>query len=185
VVTTLQPGLYTMQVSSLNGSSGIALAEIYDTSSDATTLYQRLINISTRGKVTPNAGVLVNGFIVTGNKPKKILIRGVGPTLNSSFGLTEALNNPVLKLYNSGSQVIAQNDNWDNPEQIIPGQHVASTQEVIDAAAQVRAFPLQAGSRDAALVITLAPGNYTAQVSDSDGNTGVALIEIYEIPDTN
>jgi len=71
-VITLQPGAYTMQVSGANGTTGIALAEVYDASVNPQSQYQRLVNISSRGLVSAGAGVLVDGFIVTGNSPKTV-----------------------------------------------------------------------------------------------------------------
>jgi hypothetical protein len=97
-----------------------------------------------------------------------VLIRGVGPALE----VKGVLADPRLQIF-SGPTVIAQNDNWSTPA----STGDATPQEITDAAQTVGAFSLAAGSKDAAVILTLAPGASTAQVS------GVALIEIYESPE--
>jgi len=79
----------------------------------------------------------------------------------------------VLQIFGSGSSLIASNAGWDKNGQ---GPVVTA------AAAATGAFPFPAGSADSALVITLPPGPYTAQVSGANGTTGTALVEVYEIP---
>ncbi len=180
MLVTLPPGAYTMQVRT-SSESGVALAEIYDASANPQGEYQRLINISSRGTVESGDGVLVGGFVVTGNAPKKMLIRGVGPAL-AGFGVTGVLADPRLAIY-SGATVIARNDDWNAPVSVTPNQVTADGAQLAAAASGAGAFALSAGSRDAALIVTLAPGAYTAQVSTAEGGgTGVALVEIYEIP---
>ena len=96
-----------------------------------------------------------------------MLIRGVGPTL-ATFGVAGVLADPQIAVFTSGGVQIASNDNWsDNAN-----------------AAQISAnsgFPLPAGSKDAALLLTLNPGTYTVQVSGVSNATGVALVEVYEV----
>jgi len=170
LVTTLQPGAYTVHVS---GGEGVALAEIYDASENPQAEYQRLIDISTRGEVGTGENVLIGGLVITGNAPKKVLIRGVGPAL-AAQGVAAPLADPVLKVF-KGSEQIATNDNWSAD---------ASAAALITAAETAAgAFHLQAGSKDAALVLTLAPGNYTVHVGGANNTTGVALVEIYEVLD--
>jgi hypothetical protein len=100
---------------------------------------------------------------------KPILIRGVGPGL-AQFGVTGVLNNPILTLYRGPARV-GENDDW--------GGSASLSTAFRDVGAF--AFPL-ATSRDAALLVTLEPGSYTAQVSGTGTTTGVALIEVYEVP---
>ena len=172
LVATLAPGGYTAQIADPSGSgtgTGVALAEIYDASINPNADYQRLVNISSRGKVTPDDGVLIGGFIVTGNSPKTLLIRGIGPAL-TSFGIAGALIDPSLTIYQD-SKVIATNEGW------------ASSAAIAAAAIQTGAFTLPTGSKDAAVLLTLNPGAYTAQIkSAKNASSGVALIEIYEVP---
>jgi sugar lactone lactonase YvrE len=170
LLTTLAPGAYTAQITDPSGTgTGVALAEIYDASINPNADYQRLVNISSRGRVTPDDGVLIGGFIVTGNSPKTLLIRGIGPAL-SGFGIAGTLADPALTIYQDG-KAIATNEGW------------ANRAAIATAAIQTGAFTLPSGSKDAAVVITLNPGAYTAQIkSAKNASSGVALIEIYEVP---
>ncbi|HEY0945730.1 MAG TPA: MBG domain-containing protein, partial [Opitutaceae bacterium] len=164
ILTTLQPGAYTAMVSGADGGSGVSLVEVYDVSGNPA----RLVNLSTRGYVGQGEQVLIAGVIVTGNTPKKLLIRAVGPTLGG-FGVTGGLADPRLRVY-AGPAVIAQNDNWSGNAQVVA------------ATAATGAFALPADSKDAAIVITLAPGAYTVLVDGVNGATGVTLVETYELP---
>jgi hypothetical protein len=169
---TLAPGAYTAHILT-DGAAGVALAEIYDASGNPNSEYQRLINISSRGDVGTGENILIGGFIVTGNAPKKVLVRGIGPGL-TAFGVAGALADPRLRVFN-GAALVAENDNWS----AAPADTTATAQ----AARDTGAFGLTNGSKDAALILTLAPGAYTAQVSGADGTSpGVALIEVYEVP---
>ena len=170
LLATLAPGAYTAQISDPSGTgTGVTLAEIYDASLNPNADYQRLVNISSRGKVTPDDGVLIGGFIVTGNSPKTLLIRGIGPAL-TAFDITGALADPSLTIYQEG-KVISTNEGW------------ANSSAITTATIQTGAFTLPSGSKDAAVLITLNPGAYTAQIkSAKNASSGVALIEIYEVP---
>ena len=178
LLTTLAPGAYTMHVLD-GGETGVALAEIYDASANPTGEFQRLVNISSRGTVEASDGVLIGGFVVTGNSPKRVLVRGVGAAL-AGFGVAGALADPRLAIY-AGTALVAQNDDWSTPTAVV-GQAAATAAELADAARTVGAFAFGAGSRDAAVLVTLAPGAYTAQVGGAAGQTGVALVEVYELP---
>jgi hypothetical protein len=142
---------------------GTVLVEAYDTGTGNT---PRLVNVSARNRVGTGDDILIAGFNIAGTGTKQLLIRAVGPKL-TSFGVTDVLADPKLEVY-SGTTKLSENDTWN--------QMLAPT------FASVSAFALDAGSRDAALLTSLAPGSYTVQVSGSDGGTGEALIEIYEVP---
>jgi subtilisin family serine protease/outer membrane protein assembly factor BamB len=167
IVRAMTSGAYTAQVTSTNGT-GIALAELYDS---APASGARLVNVSARAQVGTGSGILIAGFTISGNVPKQVLIRGVGPTLaRTPFNVSGTLANPRLDLYR-GTTLIRSNDDWG-------GEATLAT-----AFTQVGAFALaSASSADAALLVTLAPGSYTAQVSGVGGTTGVALVEVYEVP---
>ena len=169
LLVTVQPGSYTVVVSGGDGP-GVALAEIYDAST--TVDAERLVNISARGHVGSGGDILIGGFIVTGNAPKRVLVRGVGPSL-ARYGVGATLVDPRL-VVRQGNTILAQNDDWET------GANTSA--ELTSAASLTSAFGLDAGSKDAALLITLAPGSYTAQVSGADGTTGIALVEVYELP---
>ncbi len=180
LLTTLSPGTYTLHVSDPSGATGVALAEIYDATENPQADYQRLINISSRGQVGGGENLLIGGFVVTGNSPKRVLIRGVGPAL-TPLGVSAVLADPALKLYQAGV-VVAQNDNWETPVVVSTSQTAATAATLREASGIVGAFALPAGSKDAALIVTLAPGVYSAAVSGVDASTGIALVEVYEIP---
>jgi len=173
VVTTLAPGNYTLIVSSADGSSGTALAEVYAADLSPLTVPQRLGNLSARGTV--NTGVPVTGgFVIGGTTPKQVLLRGVGPALGS-FGITNSIPTPVLTIYNAANAVVGTNSGWGTQTNGTTAASIAA------AAATAGAFPLPAGSADAALLLTLAPGTYTGQVTDAGGNAGPALFEVYSL----
>jgi|GEM_PF-2554968 len=164
ILTTLAPGAYTAIVSGADGGTGVALVEIYETSASLS----RLSNLSGRSWVGTDNDVLIAGLIVGGAGPKQILLRALGPVL-ATLGVPGALADPQLQVF-AGSNLIAQNDDWGGGVQ------------VVNASAQVGAFPLPATSKDAVLLVTLAPGGYTVIVSGVNRATGVAMIEAYELP---
>ncbi len=168
--SALNAGAYTVQITGVGGTTGVALAEIYDATPTNAFVAEtpRLINVSARTQVGTGADILITGFTIGGTTPKTLLIRAVGPTL-SVFGVAGVLADPKLELY-SGSTLIQSNDNWGG------GANIAST------AASVGAFGLDGASKDAVLLVTLPPGGYTAQVSGVGNTTGVAIIEIYDVP---
>ena len=167
VLTGVVAGNYTAQLSGLSNSTGVGLAEIYDADTGATPS-ARLINISARASVGTGTNVLIAGFVISGDTPEKVLIRGIGPTL-SQFGVTGSLATPQLVLYDSGNNTLLANSGW------------AGDANLSQAFTQVGAFSLAASSADAAILVTLPPGAYTAEVSGVSGSTGVGLAEIYEV----
>ncbi len=164
---------YSAQISGVGGTTGVALAEIYDVTPPITfgAGTPRLINVSARALSGAGADVLIAGFVVSGpaGATKKVLIRAIGPTL-TVFGVTGVLADPKLELFNGSAVKIQENDNWGGGA------------ELSDTFRAVGAFALDGASRDAALVASLAPGSYTAQVSGVGGGTGVALVEVYDVP---
>jgi len=160
-------GAHTTSMVRPTSTSGVALTEIYDTD---TTSGPRLINVSARMNVTPGEGTLIVGFYLAGNTPKTVLIRGVGPSL-APFGVTGLLADPTITVF-AGATVVATNDNW--------GTGASTAAQLTTASAQMGAFPLIAGSRDAVLVLTLQPGAYTVQVTGVGNTSGVALLEVYD-----
>lgn len=169
IFTTLAPGAYTAVISSANNTPGVALAEVYDLSAPAAG--QKLFNISTRASTGTGDAILTAGIVVSGASPKRVLIRGVGPTL-ASLGVTGALAQPILSVIKDGVTV-ATNSNWSTS---------TDATAIAAAATQVGAFALANGSADAAMIISLAPGNYSATVAGANGTAGIAIIEVYELP---
>jgi hypothetical protein len=164
--TTLAPTSYTMQVTGVGGITGVALAELYDTAPTSTT---RFSNVSVRAHVDVGANLLIVGLSISGTVSKTVLLRAIGPTL-TTFGVTGVLADPRLELFSSAAVKITENDNW------------GGTAALANAFSTVGAFALPAASRDAVLLVTLAPGSYTAQASGVSSTTGVALVEVYEVP---
>ncbi len=122
-----------------------------------------LLNISTRMQVLTGDNVLIGGFIITGNAPKKVILRAIGPSL-IAFGLADALADPVLELHMPDMTVVT-NDNWKDTQQT-----------------EIEATGLQPSEDlESAIVATLAPGAYTAIVSGKNGGTGVGLVEAYDL----
>jgi len=180
ILVTLNPGVYTAQLNTKG--NGTALIEVYDGADASQIATQQLVNISTRGFVdADNDGMLIAGFVVTGNTPKRVLIRGIGPTL-ATLGVPGTLADPQLKVFAADGSVIAKNDNWGTPQSIDTVQVPATANEIATAAAMTGAFPLANGSADSAIVITLAPGLYTAGVGGTNGSSGAALVEVYQLP---
>lgn len=168
LLVTLPPGAYTAHVTGKDGATGTALIEAYE--GDETTTTGKFVNISTRAEVRTGSDIMIAGFIVGGTTPKQVLIRASGPAL-ADFGLAGTLADPVLTITSSQGQ-LAQNDDWG-----------AGDQTAIDTAvAKTGAFAWKRDSKDAALVLTLLPGAYTALVRGKNETTGLALIEVYEAP---
>lgn len=171
LLQTLTSGSYTAQV---GGGNGVALVELYDASTSAprllgsSTAVPRLANVSARTRAGSGNDALIVGFVVTGDSARTILLRAIGPTLDS-FGVSGALANPRLELIRD-SLSVATNTGW------------GGATALANAFAQVGAFTLPADSRDAALLVTLLPGAYTAQVTPAAGAAGVVLVEIYDVP---
>lgn len=167
LVLPLSTGLYSFHLTARSGGPGVALAEVYDAdSSDATA---QLVNLSARTQVGSGENILIAGFVLAGNSPKTVLVRGLGPTL-ASYGVTGVLADPQLQLFRESTSIASNND-WNG------------TPALKNAFALVGASNLASDtSKDAALLVTLSPGVYSAQVSGVAGTTGVGLVEIYLLP---
>ncbi len=157
-------GGYTAQVLPGTGDTdaGEALVEIYD--AQINDLSSQLINLSARTKVGANQAVTV-GFVIGGTTSRSLLIRAVGPGLES-FGVTGVLNDPSITLLHD-QDVEASNDDW------------GGNTTVRQTAEEVGAFPLESNSNDAALLTSLPPGVYTAQVTGAANQSGVVRVEVY------
>ena len=175
-VTTLSPGNYTAELTGASGDTGIALAEVYEVAPTATS--SRLTNISTRLQVGTGADVGITGIAVSGGSGSRLLlVRAVGPSLQSTFGIAGALADPALTILTPAGAVFASNDDWGTPV----GTNAASAASLAAAFAQSGAFPLVAGSKDSAVLALFPPGDYSAQVTGNGGTSGTALIEVYDV----
>ncbi len=154
----------TLQVS--GPSSGNVIVEAYDAGPGDTS---RLTNLSALNFVGTGGDVLIAGFTLAGTGTKTLLIRAAGPSLGA-LGIPDTLADPRLELFRATNPAvkIAENDT-----------HAPSLAAV---SARVGAFAFTPGGKDAALLINLPAGGYTVQVSGTDGGTGLALVEVYEVP---
>jgi outer membrane protein assembly factor BamB len=135
----------------------------------ATTAGGYLVNLSTYAQAGGSAN-LIAGFVVQGSASKRFLIRAVGPTLAEQFYIPNVLADPAISLVSAGIEVAA-NDNWGSDDNFLP----------VSTATNGVTFQLGSGDKDAALTASLAPGNYSAVVKSTDGGTGVALVEVYDL----
>jgi hypothetical protein len=130
-------------------------------------LAARSLNISTRARVQTGENVLIGGFIITGNAPKPVVLRGLGPSLaNAGVPANTVLNDPVLELHGSSGALIASNDDWKQSPQ----------------RSQIEGTVFQpSDDREAVILTTLPPAAYTAVVKGKGSDIGVALVEIYDL----
>lgn len=164
IVTTLVPGPYTARVSSADGGTGVGLVEVYNLEHTQTA---EVANISTRGEVLGGDKKLIGGFIIQGQPPRPVIIRALGASLrNGTMPLPNRLSDSVLELFDANGTLLARNDNWRDEQ-----------------AAAIQASQLAPeAEQDAALLITLPSGAYTAQVSGANNAHGIALVEVYQLP---
>jgi sugar lactone lactonase YvrE len=168
--SSLTAGAYTMVITGASLATGVALAEIYDATlaGFSNSAAPRLINVSVRTQVTAGGDPIIAGFVIGGETSKTLLVRASGPAL-ADFGISGALYYPNLRLY-SGAALLRENDRWGT-----------ATAANAAAFALTGAFPFASGSSDAALVVTLPPGAYTAQVTGG-GGAGLVLLEVFDVP---
>ncbi|MBA3543792.1 MAG: hypothetical protein H0T83_05055 [Chthoniobacterales bacterium] len=158
---TLDPGTYTAIVAGRDNTAGVGLVEIYEVQQSGS----RLLNISTRGSVGTGDAVMIGGLIVTGTAPATILFRALGPSL-APAGIANPLLDPTLDLFDADGAQIAADDNWkETQEDAIAATNLAPPDE-----------------SEAALLLALNPGRYTAVVRGANNTTGIALIEAYHLP---
>lgn len=165
LVQALAPGSYSAHVG-VKGSGGVALVEAYDVGDVGAA--SQIINLSARSDAGSGARVLTVGFAISGTAPKTVLLRAIGPGLRQ-FGTSNTHGDPELRLYRGNGDLICYNYDWHS---------LAGWGAVF---ASVGAFPLTAGSDDSAMLIRLPPGTYTAQAHGTNGTSGVALVEVYDV----
>ena len=122
------------------------------------------INIATRLNLQTGENVLIGGFIITGNVAKKVLIRGIGPSL-SGLGIGGALQDPTIELRNSAGGFVNGNNNWkDSQQTAIAATGIAPTDD-----------------RESAFLITLGPGSWTVIMRGANNTTGIGVVEVYDL----
>jgi len=163
LIATLAAGTYTVIERGKQATTGIGLIEIYDLGAGTG---PELANISTRGFVDTGSNVMIAGFIIASSSggSSQVVVRGLGPSLGD-FGIADPLADPVLDLYDANGMLIASSDTWQSDQE-----------------AEIVATGLQpSNDAEAAILITLAPGAYTAIESGKNGGTGVGLVEVYNL----
>ena len=165
IAATLPAAAYTAVVHGTGQSSGVALVEVYDLEQGGAS---RLANVSTRGTVISGESVMIGGFVLggAGTGSPTIVVRALGPSL-SQAGVTDTLGDPNLELRDGNGSLVLANDDWqDNAQQANElSQSALAPQE----------------SSEAAIILRVPPGAYTAIVSGAKGGTGVAMIEGYDL----
>ncbi len=164
ILRTLAPGNYTAILSGRNSTSGIGLVEVYDLSTSFP-LPAQLTNVSTRGFVGTGQAVMIGGFIIGGGRYDiQVVVRGLGPSL-TQHGVSGALADPFLRLFDSNGNVLRTNNDWkDSQQAAIQATGLAPTNDL-----------------ESAILRTVMPGNYTAILSGKNNTTGIGLIEIYKL----
>jgi hypothetical protein len=152
---------------------GTALFELY-LPEPAGTSGRKLTNFSCLSTVGSGERILVLGFVIEGTQPLSVLVRGIGPGLQA-FGVPSPLSGPLLQVYSGPSALLGSNDHWQNQ---------ANADQIAAAAAAAQAFPLAPGSADAALLLALPPGAYSAVLSPEE-SAGQGMIELYEVSPPN
>lgn len=175
ILIALKPGVYTAIVRDSGARTGAAMIEVYD--ADESVTYSTLVNISTRAQARTGDDTMIAGFVVTGAKPKHMLIRGGGPQL-APYGVTGFIADPMIELHDArkGNAIIAANDDWS--------ADYREAARIDSACASIGASVFVRESKDAAIFIDLDPGIYTVMLKGKAGGTGNALIEVYEVPDS-
>lgn len=158
------PGTYTLLLSANDGVHTVAYDAlvVHVTAGDSS-----MANISTRVNVQNGQGVSIGGFMIGGNVPKQVIVRAIGPSL-AGAGVADPLADPMLEVRDSSGNLLQANDNWqDTQEQVIRDTTLAPSNDL-----------------ESAIVISLQPGAYTAVVSGRNNVTGIGLVEIYDLQQT-
>ena len=159
ILATLAPGAYTAIVSGVASTTGVGLVEFFEVDLPD----EHLSNLSARADVLSGENVLIAGFVIQGSDPQTVVIRARGPSLIPA-GISNALANPTLQLFNSGGAQIEANDDWVN----------APYAPALTAIGFQPSHPLES-----AILVTLNPGAYTAIMSGVGGVTGVGIVEVF------
>jgi hypothetical protein len=162
ILTTLRQGAYTTVIRGANGATGVGLIEVYDLQS---TNASELGNLSVRANVGTDDNVIIDGMIIRGGTPKRVLFRAIGPSLHNS-GVTGELQDPVLELHDGNGTVMTTNDNWRQ----------ASNASDIEATGLA-----PADDRESAILQTLPSGNYTTVLRGANNTSGIAISEAYKL----
>ena len=160
IIANLAPGSYTAVVRGLGNTTGTGVVDAYDMSAASAA---KLANIATRGLIQPGDKLMIAGFIVQ-NGSVRAVVRAIGPSL-TAFGVANALQDTTLQLRDQNGMVVRENDNWQSD----PSQK-----------AELESTGLQpSDTREAAVIASIPPGQYTAQVRGKPETTGIGVVQIY------
>jgi CSLREA domain-containing protein len=166
IIANLPPGAYTAVVRGLGNSVGTSVVDAYDLSAASSA---KLVNVATRGLIQPGDKLMIAGFIVQ-NGSVRAVVRAIGPSL-AAFGITNALADTTLQLRDGNGAIVVENDDWKIRSN-------GTSQQ-----AELEATGLQpTDDREAAVVTTLPPGQYTAQVRGKPETTGTGVVQVYFLP---
>ena len=160
LLVTLQPGAYTANAKDVIDTEGVEIVEVFELDN----LDNPLLGISTRAKVLTGDDVVIGGFIIGGTSPLTVVVRARGPSLTAQ-GVPGVLANPMLQLVSAADGSVVTNDDWGTAAD-------AATLQAIGYA--------PSDAQEAAILITLNPGAYTAIMSGVGGTTGVGIVEVYK-----
>lgn len=182
LIRRLAPGGYTVHLTDSGrtgeANPGVGLLEVFELEGNGPTTANRLINLSTRAFVGTGQDILIPGFVVgpparnNVDTARLVLIRAIGPGLRD-FEVEGVLERPRIRVLSPHGFVTAENTGW---------QSAGEREALVAATARAGAFALHPQRADSALLLTLGPIAYTVQVSGADGGSGVALVEVYEVP---
>lgn len=160
---SLDPGNYTVVLSGKNGASGIGLVEAYDVEQGSAA---RLLNISTRGQVQTGDNVMIGGVILGGSDYARVIFRGLGPSVAvNGVPVPGTLADPTLELHDGNGAPLSFNDNWKDTQQTEIEQSGLAP----------------ADDREAAIIGSYAPGQYTVILRGKNDTTGLGLVEAYKL----
>jgi hypothetical protein len=163
IIADLAPGSYTAVVRGAGDTAGTGVVDAYDISPGSSA---RLVNVATRGLIEPGDKLMIAGFIVQ-NGPVKTVLRAIGPSL-TAFGIVNALPDTTLQLRDENGMIVRENDDWQSDP---------------DQKAELESLALQPGHNlEAALVETIRPGQYTAQVRGKGEASGIGVVQVYFLP---
>ena len=162
IAPVLLPGTYTAVMRGANNSTGVGLIEVYDVDMRNGA---KLANLSTRAFVGTDDNVLIGGLLLRGNISRKVVFRGIGPSLQER-GVPNALGDTTLQVVDSNGVTVSTNDDWRN------GPNVRDLEE---------AGLQPADDREAAILLQLVTGDYTAILRGKDGTTGIGLVEVFQL----
>ena len=158
IIANLAPGSYTAVVQGAGGTTGTGVVDAYDLSAASSA---RLANIATRGLVQSGDQLMIAGFIIQ-NGPVRVVVTALGPSL-LAFGVSNALADTTLQLRDQNGVIVKENDNWKTDQQ-----------------AELESTGLQPGNDlEAALVTTIQPGQYTAQVRGQNNASGIGVVQVF------